>query len=242
MKKVIVILIAGLMLLASCVQEPQSMDGLGYVGFSQEPQSKDVYAGISYPVAENLLWTIEAVKQDNHSTIGEGIIEGALLTDTFGPYSIGKWSFSLKGYDGEKLVYEGSATATIGEGHNNVRVVVTPHGETGTLRVAGSNIPNTGYNGADILVDGERLMEFSYASLRLNTERNYYELEEQSIEVPAGIHDIVVRLHEADYEVYTSFKLRIKGGLTTTLTFGTFEGSVGLTVIVDEEDAIVEEL
>lgn len=242
MKKVIVILIASLMLLASCVQESQNIDGLGYVGFSQNTQSKEVYAGISYPIAESLLWTIEAVKQDNRATVGEGIVEGALLTDTFGPYSVGKWSFTLKGYDGETLVYEGSATATIGEGQNNVRVIVTPQGEMGTLRVTGSNIPNEGYNGVEIFADGVRLLGYSYASLTLNAERNYYELNEQSIEIPAGVHDIEVRLNGVNPTIYASFKLRIKGGLTTTLTFGNFEGNIGLTVIVDEEDAIVEEL
>ena len=37
-----------------------------------------------------------------------------------------------------------------------------------------------------------------------------------------------------------TIRVRIVGGLTTTVTFGTFEGSAGIVVNVDELEAIAE--
>lgn len=234
-----VVIIAVLVVSTSCSTEQKT----GTVTFTHGV-SRDLFASIGYPDANSLLWDITATKLSKGSKAGEGVISDVLLTDEFGPFSTGHWEFTLVGKDGETAVYEGSTTAYIVEGANLLEVTVDPIGETGTLVFSGCNFPfdNTSgaeYTGVQIYVDG--VMTFGVG-------RNYCEqnangmwvVPQQSTQLEAGLHDVSVLLGGNEPVTVETFKVRIVGGLTTTVTFGTFEGSTGIVVSVNRLEAIEE--
>lgn len=241
MKKsgIIAIIVMALLLAVSCHSE----QGFGTVTFTQGV-SRDLFASIGYPDVNSLLWDITATKLSKGSRGGEGTTEGALLTDTFGPFSVGRWEFSLVGKDGDETVYEGQTTAQIGEGSNLLEVSVNPIGDTGTLVFSGCNFPFDNGNGAEytgvqIYVDG---------AMKFGVGRNYCEqnangmwvVPEQSTQLEEGLHDVSVLLGGNEPATVETFKVRIEGGLTTTVTFGKFEGSTGIVVSVNRMEAIEE--
>ena len=234
-----VVIIAVLVVSTSCSTQEKT----GTVTFTQGV-SRDLFASIGYPDANSLLWDITATKLSKGSRGGEGTTEGVLLTDTFGPYSVGRWEFTLTGRDGETAVYEGSTTAYIAEGSNLLEVTVNPIGETGTLVFSGCNFPfdngnGAEYSGVQIYVDGQ---------MTFGVGRNYCEqnanglwvIPEQTMTLSTGLHDISVLLGGNEPATIETFKVRIVGGLTTTVTFGTFEGSTGIVVSVNKMEAIEE--
>ena len=91
MKRFMYVLLA-VMLLTSCSQAER----FGNVSFTRGT-SRDLFASIEYPDENSLLWDITATKLSSGSKVGEGFVEDALLTDTFGPFSVGRWSFELNG-------------------------------------------------------------------------------------------------------------------------------------------------
>ena len=235
----ITIIILTLLLCVSCHSE----QGFGTVTFTQET-SRDLFASIGYPDVNSLLWDITATKLSKGSKGGEGTVEGALLTDTFGPFSVGRWEFTLVGKDDGDVIYEGTTTAQIAEGPNALEVSVNPVGQSGTLVFSGCNFPpdngnGAEYSGAQILIDGERVFGLS---------RNYctqgvggmWVIADQTTVLSAGLHDVEVLFVGNEPITAESFKVRIVGGLTTTVTFGTFEGRASFSVNVEQMEAICE--
>lgn len=234
----ITIIVMALLFAVSCHSEST----FGTVTFTQET-SRDLFASIGYPDADSLLWDITATKLSKGSKVGEGVLSDALLTDEFGPFSTGRWEFSLVGRDGETAVYEGSTTAYIAEGSNAIEVTVNPVGETGTLVFSGCNFPpdngsGAEYSGAQILIDGERVFGISRNYCTQNN--GMWSISDQTTDLPAGLHDVEVLFVGNEPMTAETFKVRIVGGLTTTVTFGTFEGSAGLVVNVEQMEAIEE--
>ena len=235
----ITIIVMALLLAVSCHSEST----LGTVTFTHG-LSRDLSASIGYPDANSLLWDITATKLSKGSKAGEGTTEGVLLTDTFGPFSTGRWEFSLVGRDGETAVYEGSTTAYIAEGSNLLEVTVNPIGETGTLVFSGCNFPPDNGNGAEysgvqIYVDGQ--MTFGVGRNHCQQNANgMWVVPEQSTQLEEGLHDVSVLLGGNEPATIETFKVRIVGGLTTTVTFGTFKGSTGIVVSVNRMEAIEE--
>ena len=235
----IILCIAMLFALASCTQKVT--DGLGTVSFAQS-RTRDLFASISYPDANSLLWDITATKLSGGSTVGQGTTEGALLTDTFGPYSTGRWEFSLVGKDGQgNTVYTGSTVALIAQGENALTVDVSPAGETGTVLFENCNFPQnmgvgTQFTGFQVYIDGERRLGFNTMGATRNG--NLYTVADQSIELSAGLHDVYVELTGSEQREYQNFKVRVEGGLTTTVSFGTFEGTNTFTVNVTVNEAV----
>ena len=235
----VAIIVMALLLAVSCSTEQKT----GTVTFTQAV-SRDLFASIGYPDANSLLWDITATKLSKGSKTGEGVFSDVLLTDELGPFSTGRWEFSLVGKDGETAVYGGSTTAQISEGSNTIAVTVDPVGETGTLVFSGCNFPfdngsGAEYTGVQIYVDG---------AMKFGVGRNYCEqnangmwvVPEQSTELEEGLHDVSVLLGGNEPVTIETFKVRIVGGLVTTVTFGTFEGKAGLVVSVDRQEAIEE--
>ena len=235
------VVVLGMMMLSSCSQE--NAEAVGTVTFS-ETVPRDLCASIGYPDVNSLLWDITATKLSKGSKGGEGTVEGALLTDTFGPFSVGRWEFILVGKDGGDVVYEGTTTAQITEGPNALEVSVNPVGQSGTLVFSGCNFPpdngnGAEYSGAQILIDGERVFGIS---------RNYctqgvggmWVIADQTTALCAGLHDVEVLFVGNEPITAESFKVRIVGGLTTTVTFGTFEGRASFSVNVEQMEAIEE--
>ena len=235
----IIITVTALLLAVSCNTEQKT----GTVTFTHGV-SRDLCASIGYPDADSLLWDITATKLSKGSKAGEGVFSDVLLTDEFGPFSTGRWEFSLVGKDGETAVYEGSTTAYITEGPNTIEVTVDTVGETGTLVFSGCNFPfdngsGAEYSGVQIYVDGQ--MTFGVGRNYCQQNANgMWVVPQQSTQLEAGLHDVSVLLGGNEPATVETFKVRIVGGLTTTVTFGTFEGNAGLVVNVDRMEAIEE--
>lgn len=240
MKKsgIIAVIVMALLLAVSCHSEST----LGTVTFTQGV-SRDLFASIGYPDANSLLWDITATKLSKGSKAGEGVISDVLLTDEFGPFSTGHWEFTLVGKDTGTAVYEGSTTAYIVEGSNLLEVTVNPIGETGTLVFSGCNFPfdngsGAEYTGVQIFIDGERV--FGISRNYCTQKNGMWSVSDQTTTLSAGLHDVEVMFVGNEPITAESFKVRIVGGLTTTVTFGTFEGSTGIVVSVNRMEAIEE--
>ena len=236
----ITIIVMALLLAVSCNTEQKT----GTVTFTHGV-SRDLCASIGYPDADSLLWDITATKLSKGSKTGEGVLSDALLTDEFGPFSTGRWEFTLVGKDTGTAVYEGVTTAYIAEGANTVVVTVDPIGETGTLVFSGCNFPpdngnGAEYSGAQILIDGERVFGISRNHCQQNAN-GMWVMADQTTALTAGLHDIEVMFVGNEPMTAESFKVRIVGGLTTTVTFGIFEGNPVFDIVVDEQEALVDE-
>lgn len=157
MKKSLLVL-ASIMILALCtfvactaeVSDPY--DGLTYVTFGGEsPTSKNLLASYEVASYDELYWSYSAKKLDNYGTSGTAtnasIFEDSTtkgLNKTVGPFSQGKWEFTLYAYtsgetrDENTKVYEGSVEVSLKGQKVTVPVSVTPYGETGALKFSGA--------------------------------------------------------------------------------------------------------
>lgn len=245
MKKVLKALaVAAVMvaLVTSCSQKVE--DGLATVKFAQGI-ARDIFASVSYPTVESLTWTLTAEKLDKGSTVGAGVTEGVLLTDEFGPYSIGRWSFTFDGYsDDGTLVYSGSVSGLLAEGGNTLTVDLEPQGEKGTLLLTGCNFiaedEDSVYNSMIVYVDGEKTDVFNGA-VHCTLEDGYYKCPARQYEIAPGVHDVEIVIHGNVEKTVEDFKVRIVAGLTTSVTAGTFEGTYTLNFSIEEQEALVEE-
>lgn len=150
MKKSLLVL-ASIMILALCtfvactaeVSDPY--DGLTYVTFGGESStSKNLFASYEVASYDSLYWFYTAEKKDNYGTSGavenKPVHEGNTgLNNAVGPFSQGKWLFTLCAYKNNAVsedtkVYEGSVEVSLkGQKEVTVPVSVTPYGETGAL-------------------------------------------------------------------------------------------------------------
>ena len=244
----LVLVLAVLALATSCSQKVE--DGLATVNFTQAV-SRDIFASIAYPDVNTLTWSLTAEKLDKGSTTGAGKVEDALLTDEFGPFSVGRWQFTFEGYsdDGVK-VYSGSVNATLEQGANSVEVEVTPQGETGTLVLSGCNIDADNPFGtgepmfwALLSVNGSGSGLIRREELTKRAD-GLYDIKDTTRTLAPGVHEVCVRVENQDASLsacVASFKVRVEPGLVTTVSFGRFEGKATVTVTVTEHEAIVEE-
>lgn len=149
MKKSLLVL-ASIMILALCtfvactaeVSDPY--DGLTYVTFGGEsPASRNLLASYEVASYDSLYWFYTAEKKDNYGTSGavanEPVHEGNTgLNNTVGPFSQGKWLFTLCAYKNNAVsedakVYEGSVVVSLKGQKVTVPVSVTPYGKNGSL-------------------------------------------------------------------------------------------------------------
>lgn len=154
MKKSLLVL-ASIMILALCtfvactaeVSDPY--DGLTYVTFGGEaPASRNLLASYEVASYDSLYWFYTAEKKDNYGTSGAvanaPVHEGNTgLNNTVGPFSQGKWLFTLCAYKNNAVsedakVYEGSVEVSLKGQKVTVPVSVTPYGETGALEFRGA--------------------------------------------------------------------------------------------------------
>ena len=151
MKKSLLVL-ASIMILALCtfvactaeVSDPY--DGLTYVTFGGEsPASRNLLASYEVASYDKLYWFYTAEKKDNYGTSGAASNAPVRkdgesgLDGTVGPFSQGKWLFTLCAYKDNAVnenakVYEGSVEVSLKGQKVTVPVSVTPYGETGALK------------------------------------------------------------------------------------------------------------
>lgn len=157
MKKSLLVL-ASIMILALCtfvactaeVSDPY--DGLTYVTFGGEsPASRNLLASYEVASYDDLYWSYSAEKLDHYGTSGAAtnapVFENSTtkgLNNPVGPFSQGKWRFTLCAYTSgttrneDTKVYEGSVEVSIKGQKVTVPVSVTPYGETGALKFSGA--------------------------------------------------------------------------------------------------------
>ena len=228
MKKILILAIAAL-LLVSCAQNTE--DRTGYVTFGYA-SSRDVMASIGYPTPESLVWTVTAVKNSKGATTGQGTYEEVLLTDQLGPFSVGSWTFTF-----DSDIYHGEESVNITEGINSIDINVTTSGETGILVFRDCTIPANA-TGIYIDLDGQRILGMGRQYMT-ERENGGYEIPMREQETTAGIHDVSVTYNGTNLS--ETFKVRVVQGLTTTVTFGIFEGNPVFNIVVDEQEALVDE-
>lgn len=154
MKKSLLVL-ASIMVLALCIfvactaEVADPYDGLTYVTFGGEsPTSKNLLASYEVASYDSLYWFYTAEKKDNYGTSGAvanaPVHEGNTgLNNTVGPFSQGKWLFTLCAYKNNAVsedakVYEGSVVVSLKGQNVTVPVSVTPCGGTGALKFSGA--------------------------------------------------------------------------------------------------------
>ena len=132
-------------------------DQLAYVSFGQSGSRSFTTGLSSVPGEANLFWEYTAVKTDGKLNTGAGtkaFNEAGITNKTEeGPFSVGKWQFTLKAYaeqNHETLVYKGvSDIVTLNAGRNNaidVDVIYQPKGGNGTLTLNNVYVKYTGTN------------------------------------------------------------------------------------------------
>lgn len=153
MKKSLLVL-ASIMILALCIfvactsEVSDPYDGLTYVTFGGEsPTSKNLLASYEVASYDSLYWFYTAEKKDNYGTSGavenKPVHEGNTgLNNTVGPFSQGKWLFTLCAYknndvNGDAKVYESSVEVSLKGQNVTVPVSVIPCGGTGALEFRG---------------------------------------------------------------------------------------------------------
>lgn len=157
MKKSLLVL-ASIMILALCtfvactaeVSDPY--DGLTYVTFGGEaPASRNLLASYEVASYDDLYWSYSAEKLDHYGTSGAAtnapVFEDSTtkgLNKTVGPFSQGKWRFTLCAYTSgttrneDTKVYEGSVEVSLKGQKVTVPASVTPCGKTGALEFRGA--------------------------------------------------------------------------------------------------------
>lgn len=247
-KALITVLIVMALIMVSCSQS--KVEKFGYITWSRSV-SREVTAAIDYPDVNSLTWTITATKQSTGSKVGEGTYTDVLLTEPLGSFSVGVWDFTLDGFDGVTKVYHGETEAYIAEGNNTVEVEVSPVGQNGYVTFKDCHFTDYGLSSmgqtiysVTISVDDSVMQTFNDTAIR-QREDGLYEFVTSFTPrlLSAGIHDFKIVFTGAKGQTVTAeqFKARIVGGLTTVVSFGKFEGQVGLHVLIDEQEALVED-
>lgn len=245
---IIATIVMALLLAVSCSQK--AVDGLGTVRLTNE-LSREVTASIDYPDVNSLTWKVSATKTSRGSKVGEGLYENVILTDFMESFSIGVWNFVLDGYDGTTKVYHGEKEAYIIEGENTIEISVSTVSEYGKWTIVNSHFTDYGLSARgerlaeiQVIVDGTVANTYSKnAVITRNDGLLQFQTDPIVKSATDGVHTfrIVFVGNNGSRITAEEFKARIVGGLVTEISFGKFEGKTGLSVTIDEQDAIVEE-
>ena len=237
MRKILFTLLCVVLLACSCTLDNSVKTGM--VSFTAD-RSRGVSAFIEYPALLDKTWTLRATKTDGGASTGEGTYEDVVLTDSFGPFAVGSWTFTLASSDGK---ITGSANTRIKAGNNSVAVTVRSTETMGTLSVENCDflISKAGqvlY--VDLYIDDERV-NAPWATNQLTSEDgDYYILPTFTLQLAEGIH--TVRLYYGtDNGGFSSesVNIRVVNGMTTHFTIGEQEGNLAFTVSFDVVDALV---
>ena len=237
MKKLLPILFI-ILLMTSCTLH-DSVEETGYISFAPS-QGKGVTASISYPSLLDKVWTLSAVKADNGARTGEGQYEDIVLTDSVGPFSTGRWTFTVT-TDG----ITGTATTTIKPGTNTISITVQSTANKGTLSMENCDFLESKAGHVlyvDLYVDDQRLNAPWTANDFTTDDGDLYSMPVFTTQLAEGIH--TVRLYYGtDNGGFSSdpVSVRIVNGTTTHLTIGEQEGNISVLVSFDTVEALVNE-
>lgn len=238
MRKIVFFLFLAL-LLVSCSHDVLN-NSTGYVSFTAD-RSRGVSAFIEYPALLDKTWTLEAVKTDSGAATGAGTYEDVVLTDAFGPFSVGSWTFTITSSDGS---ITGSVDTTIKAGSNSVAITVRSTSTKGTLLIEDCSFlaSKTGeVNYVDCYVDDARVNGTDWVvSAAMTEDGDYYVLPDLSVQLSGGIH--TVRLYYGTNNGGFSSEtvsVRVVNGMTTHFSIGEREGSLLVSVSFDIVEALV---
>ena len=246
MKRTLFVIIATLLVVCSCTLDNSTYvldNSVGYVTFCDT--GRGVTASISYPEIYDKTWTVIATKIDGGASEGAGVYEDALITDTFGAFSVGQWQFVLEGYDNGVKVLEGSVTTTIKVGSNSVPVLLHTTASDGTLSFEGSNFSMSDKGAvtkAILKIDGEDAKSWTYMQMT-TTDGDLYMIPDFTKALSKGIHTLRLRyvFQSGDYEDEPVISFRIDGGATTHITTGLTEGNLTFSITLDTVEPIVND-
>ena len=238
MKRTLFVIIVTLLIVCSCTLDNSTYvldNSVGYVTFCDS--ERGITASISYPEIYDKTWTVTATKTDGGASVGAGVYDDALLTDTFGAFSTGQWRFMLEGYDNGVKVLEGSVTTTIKVGSNSVSVQLHTTASDGVLSFEGSNFSMTEKGAATkaiLVVDNEDAKSWTY--MQMTTEDNdMYFMPTFTKTLGKGIHTLHLRyvFESGDVENEPDISFRIDGGAVTHIIIGLVDGSLLFSVSLD---------
>ena len=242
MRKAFWLFLICVFILASCTFEsPLKNDILARINFKPvRTQAKSLQptlsAFIDYTDPDTLLWNVTLTKTDGGPKEGEGTYPDQTISDTLSGFSLGTWNISLEGHtEGNKTIYTGQASITLTEGVNNIEVSIVPSGAKGSVCFTGCNFDGTDAILYCVMIDGTPLFSYPVGECAFNDDTGLYEVAETTQKVNAGVHNMQIQ-----YGSHTkSFLLRVEPNMTTYVTYGVYEGKIGLTVLLNEQDAIV---
>ena len=238
MKKIIY-LMAFILMICSCSQNTLS-NSTGMISFSV---SRGIQASVSYPSLTDKTWTVTARKTDGGQTIGAGTYEDVLLTDQLGPFSTGGWEFTLKGYDSDTLVFEGTTTETIRIGNNPISVQLHTTGSQGTFSLEECNFSRNDRGAVTKVIlklDGNDTKSWTY--MQMTTEDNdLYIIPTYTTKLDKGVHTMQLRFifESGDFSDDVPISFRIDNGATTHITTGLTDGNLTLNVTLEMIDPVV---
>ena len=215
-------------LIVSCSSDIKQNEPLAFVSFGGNPKSISS-SNPDLPLSDNLIWKYSATKKDLGLTTGETANESnvngstkGLGSNRLGPFSVGKWEFTLSGYDenGNKI-YTGKTEITLEA--NTFSQVSVP-----IQYVAPSNVVNGSYKLNNVTFNGAVKVEVIATRVDGNNSSsisNEFDLTDSSIsttvnEIPAGIYKFDFNAKDINENVisYCSLYALIMEGLTTVFT------------------------
>lgn len=241
MRKTMLLLAIVILLLTACTAESRIFDNqTGTIVFNADV-SRGITASIEYPSLLDKTWTLTAAKTDGGAATGAGTFENVVLTDTFGPFSIGSWSFTLTDSDGQ---ITGTAAVNIKAGVNTVNLTVHSTATRGTLSIENCNLLLSTYGEVtyvDLYIDGERMnTDWVIANIE-SDDGDFYVLPTYTEKLTSGVH--TVRLYygtpSGGYSSDT-VSIRVVNGMTTHFSIGEQDGNLTLSVSFDVQSALVE--
>lgn len=237
MRKLLPLLL--LLLLVSCSADVLDNSTLCYVSFSAE-SSRSVTASVTYPSYLEGTWTLVATKTDGGDATGSGTYTDVLLTDTFGPFSAGSWSFTLS-----NGTFEGTAETTLHVGGNSIPLSLHTTASEGTFSFEESNFSMSDKGAVTkviLNIDGEDAKSWTYMQMT-TTDGDLYMIPGFTKALSKGIHTLRLRyvFQSGDYEDEPVISFRIDGGATTHITTGLTEGNLTFSITLDTVEPIVND-
>ena len=212
-------------------------DQLAYVSFGKSG-SRAFTTGLSNaPGKDDLFWTYTATKTDGKLNTGAGtqnITGKGISNKQVGPFSVGTWQFTLKGYAEDThatLVYDGTSDiVTLTAGTNNaidVNVVYQPKGGNGKLKLDNVYFDYTGSNvitklkldlrNVDSSADSNTY-SFEVTNLNPSETPTKFSLDEKTMK--AGVYEAKFYFFIGDTLAYTPFiqNIVVLNNRTTTVS------------------------
>lgn len=215
-------------LIVSCSSDINKNEPLAFVSFGGSVKSISS-SNPDLPLSDNLIWKYSATKKDFGLTTGETANESnvngsttGLGSNRLGPFSVGKWEFTLSGYDDSgSQIYTGKTEVSL-EANTITQISVPIQYVAPTNVVNGSyKLDNVTFNGAiKVEVIATRVDGSNSTSISKNFDLTNSSISTTVNEIPAGIYKFDFNAKDFNEIVvsHSSLYALIMEGLTTVFT------------------------